>query len=92
MVIGIGLDLVEMARVERALARHGERFVGKLMDPGEAAALPPSGPERGRALAFAVARESPLDAGRLHQVEADADHHEGFATIARVVDRPEGGA
>ena len=55
MVIGIGLDLVEMARVERALARHGERFVGKLMDPGEAAALPPSGPGRGRALAFAVA-------------------------------------
>jgi holo-[acyl-carrier protein] synthase len=55
MVIGIGLDLVETARVERALARHGERFVGKLMDPGEAAARPPHGPERGRALALAVA-------------------------------------
>jgi len=55
MVIGIGLDLVETARVERALARHGERFVGKLMDPGEAAALPPDGAERGRALALAVA-------------------------------------
>lgn len=55
MVIGIGLDLVETARVERALARHGERFVGKLMDPAEAAALPPGGTERGRALALAVA-------------------------------------
>ena len=55
MVIGIGLDLVETARVERALARHGERFVGKLMDPAEAAALPPGVPERWRALAQAVA-------------------------------------
>ena len=36
MVIGIGLDLVETARVERALERHGERFVRKLMDPEEA--------------------------------------------------------
>ena len=54
MVIGIGVDLVETARVERALARHGERFVGKLMDPGEAAGLP-AGPGRGGALALAVA-------------------------------------
>jgi len=55
MVIGIGLDLVERARVERALARYGERFVRKLMDPPEEAALPPGGPERGLALALAVA-------------------------------------
>jgi holo-[acyl-carrier protein] synthase len=55
MVIGIGLDLVETARVERALERHGERFVRKLMDPEEARTLPASGPERARALALAVA-------------------------------------
>ena len=55
MVIGIGLDLVETGRVERALARFGARFVGKLMDPEEAAALPETKPERARALAFAVA-------------------------------------
>ena len=55
MVIGIGLDLVETARVERALERHGERFVRKLMDPEEAGALPPGGPERARRLALAVA-------------------------------------
>jgi holo-[acyl-carrier protein] synthase len=55
MVIGIGLDLVETARVERALERHGERFVRKLMDPEEAGALPPSGPERALFLALAVA-------------------------------------
>jgi holo-[acyl-carrier protein] synthase len=55
MVIGIGLDLVETGRVERALARFGERFVGRLMDPEEAAALPAAPAERARALAFAVA-------------------------------------
>jgi holo-[acyl-carrier protein] synthase len=55
MVIGIGLDLVETGRVERALARFGERFVAKLMDPEEAAALPAGHPERALALALAVA-------------------------------------
>jgi holo-[acyl-carrier protein] synthase len=55
MVIGIGLDLVETERVSRALERHGERFVRKLMDPDEAAALPGPFPERARALALAVA-------------------------------------
>ena len=55
MVVGIGLDLVETARVERALRRFGGRFVQKLMDPREAAALPPGGPERALALALAVA-------------------------------------
>lgn len=55
MVIGIGLDLVETRRVEQALARFGSRFVGKLMDPEEAAALPTALHERARAVAFAVA-------------------------------------
>ena len=55
MVIGIGLDLVETARVARALERFGERFVKKLMDPEEAAALPAAPPERSLALALAVA-------------------------------------
>jgi len=55
MVIGIGVDLVEAARVERALARFGPRFVAKLMDPDEARALPSAAPERALALAFAVA-------------------------------------
>ncbi|HXK12742.1 MAG TPA: 4'-phosphopantetheinyl transferase superfamily protein [Vicinamibacteria bacterium] len=55
MVIGVGLDLVETARVERALLRFGDRFVGKLMDPEEASALPPSAAGRGLSLALAVA-------------------------------------
>ena len=55
MLIGIGLDLVETARVERALARFGERFVQKLMDPAESSTLPRQGEDRARALALAVA-------------------------------------
>jgi holo-[acyl-carrier protein] synthase len=55
MLIGIGLDLVETARVERALDRFGERFVQKLMDPAEASALPADREARARALALAVA-------------------------------------
>jgi holo-[acyl-carrier protein] synthase len=55
MLIGIGLDLVETARVERALERFGERFVRKLMDPEEAEALPLAAEARARAVALAVA-------------------------------------
>jgi holo-[acyl-carrier protein] synthase len=55
MVIGIGLDLVEVARVERALARFGERFVARLMDGEESDRLPAEPAARAEALAFAVA-------------------------------------
>jgi holo-[acyl-carrier protein] synthase len=55
MVIGIGLDLVETQRVARLLERYGERFVRKLMDPAEAAALPEDASERALRLALAVA-------------------------------------
>jgi len=55
MVIGIGLDLVETARVERILARFGERFVAKIMDAEEASSLPRGGPERWLSLALAIA-------------------------------------
>jgi holo-[acyl-carrier protein] synthase len=54
-VVGLGVDLVETARVEHLLARYGSRFVCRLMDPEEAAGLPPPGPSRVRALALAVA-------------------------------------
>ena len=37
---GLGIDLVEPERVEKALARWGERFLAKLMSPEEIAALP----------------------------------------------------
>lgn len=55
MVVGLGVDIVEIDRVERALARWGERLVARLMDPPEAARLPEAPDERARALALAVA-------------------------------------
>jgi holo-[acyl-carrier protein] synthase len=30
MIIGIGSDLIDIRRIERVLARHGERFVARL--------------------------------------------------------------
>ncbi|MGH8680320.1 MAG: holo-ACP synthase [Burkholderiales bacterium] len=31
MIVGIGTDLVEIVRVERALARHGDRFARRIL-------------------------------------------------------------
>jgi holo-[acyl-carrier protein] synthase len=55
VVVGLGVDLVEWARVARSLERWGDRFVAKLMDPGEARRLPPEGEARVQAVALAVA-------------------------------------
>ncbi len=54
MVVGLGIDIVELDRVESALARWGGRFVEKLMDVEEAQGLPAAPAERARALAIAV--------------------------------------
>lgn len=37
MIVGLGLDVVEVARVAQALARHGERFLSRCFLPGELA-------------------------------------------------------
>jgi len=55
VVVGLGIDLVEWVRVSRSLERWGDRFVAKLMDPGEAERLPAGGEARARAVALAVA-------------------------------------
>jgi holo-[acyl-carrier protein] synthase len=55
MVVGLGVDLVEIARVERLLARYGGRLLRRLMDPEEEDRLPPPGPERVRAVSLAIA-------------------------------------
>jgi len=55
VVIGVGLDIVEIERIERLLARYGEHFVGKLMGEPEAALLPTAAAERTLAVALAVA-------------------------------------
>lgn len=35
MILGIGLDVVQTARIERALARHGSRFWGRVFTAAE---------------------------------------------------------
>jgi holo-[acyl-carrier protein] synthase len=54
MVVGLGVDLVELDRVRLALERWGERLVDKLMDPPEAAVLPNDLEERVVAVASAI--------------------------------------
>ena len=39
MIVGIGVDMVELARVERGLARFGERFAGRILSSRERAAV-----------------------------------------------------
>ncbi len=53
-IIAVGIDLVELERVERALARWGDRLVKKIMGAEEAARLP-GGRDRARAVALAIA-------------------------------------
>src|SRR2546430_8806528 len=40
VVVGLGVDLVELGRVAKALDRWGSRLVGKLMDADEAGRVP----------------------------------------------------
>ena len=35
MIYGIGTDIVQISRIEAALARHGERFAEKILGPEE---------------------------------------------------------
>lgn len=37
MIVGTGVDIVEIPRIEQALERHGERFARRLYTPGEIA-------------------------------------------------------
>jgi len=36
MIRGVGIDIIEVSRVEQALARWGENFVGRLFTAAEA--------------------------------------------------------
>lgn len=36
-IVGIGTDLIEIVRIEAALARHGERFIERVLGPQERA-------------------------------------------------------
>jgi len=36
VIVGLGIDAVEVERVARLLERHGERLLGRCFEPGEA--------------------------------------------------------
>lgn len=40
MIVGLGIDLVELARIEQALARFGSRFSQRVLTPAEHCHLP----------------------------------------------------
>mgnify|MGYP002735273926 CR=1 FL=1 len=52
MIVGIGTDVARIARFERAVARHGERFVERILGADERRAFV----ERGRSPAFLAKR------------------------------------
>ena len=55
MILGAGIDLVEIARVEHALARRGERFVARVFTENERRSCERrTRPARHYALRFAV--------------------------------------
>ena len=55
MLLGLGLDLVEVARVEAAWRRFGQRFLGRCFTPGEVeAALARPRPAQALAMRFAA--------------------------------------
>jgi holo-[acyl-carrier protein] synthase len=55
MVIGLGLDLIELERTRMSYARWGQRLIDKLMDPEEAERLSSLSPETAVAIAYSIA-------------------------------------
>ena len=40
MIVGMGIDIVELARIEKSLGRFGLRFAEKILGPKELAGMP----------------------------------------------------
>ena len=53
-IIGIGLDLIELSRMERSLHRFGEHFLNRIMADDERSAIPAS--PSARAVSHVAAR------------------------------------
>ncbi len=57
MIVGVGLDLVELARIERSLTRFGGHFLRRLFHEEELAAAPEAQtPPSSRLVAWTAAR------------------------------------
>jgi len=55
MIFGIGIDVLQVERIERVFAKHGERFVAHLLMPQERAQLAETArPSRFLAMRFAA--------------------------------------
>jgi holo-[acyl-carrier protein] synthase len=54
VIVGLGIDLVEVDRIEKAIRRWGGVFLARIMGPAEIAALPPAWPPAAVADAVAV--------------------------------------
>jgi len=54
VIVGLGIDLVEVDRIDKALQRWGGAFIAKIMDPAEVAELPQGWPPAAVADAVAV--------------------------------------
>ena len=57
MIVGIGLDIVELDRIQRAWDRFGLKFAQRILTPGELKDLPP------RPVSFLAARFAGKEAG-----------------------------
>ncbi len=54
MILGLGLDIVEVDRIRKAHARHGDRFVSRILTGRETALMPPADPAPYLAARFAA--------------------------------------
>lgn len=60
MVVGLGIDITSVARIERALQRYGERFWERILTPGERQDLADRTADRASALAGRFAAKEAL--------------------------------
>jgi len=54
VIVGVGTDLVEIGRIERALARHRSRLIDRILGPEERVRLPETHPAAWLAKRFAT--------------------------------------
>ena len=59
MIVGLGNDLIRVSRIERVLARHGQRFIDRLLTDEERATLP-AGARRANRMAKSFAAKEAL--------------------------------
>ena len=89
-IIGIGLDLIELSRMERSLHRFGEHFLNRIMADDERSAIPgdPASPSA-RAVSHVAARFAAKEAvakalgapGNMDWQDATVDRRRGERPI-----------